>query len=271
MSFPPHVLRDWVQQQEVARYTAELTGFRPEREVEELTASLRTRISVLSDMEVVLYCALLLGPQAMSDCLLGALQQRARSTHRFGHLLPPGPAHALPPCRPCVGPGQGLVPQPSSSLSPMPPGVAASAHTLNGAPSLAPTRAPLTPAGPLPPASVACGGAAGHRPHPFVRPGRATPATPVRDFGSARADGPAGPPPPAPASHVVVADRRLRTFAPVGSPPATPAPAGPPPPAPASCLSSAGRRPCPGPSTGHTGAGSAHDSGLAAFRACGRR
>ena len=212
MSFPPHVLRDWVQQQGVARYTAELTGFRPEREVEELTASLRARISVLSDMEVVLYFALLLGPQAMSDRLLGALQQRARSTHRFGHLLPPGPAHTLPPCRPCVGPGQGLVPQPSSSLSPMPPGVTASVHTLSGAPSLAPTRAPLTPAGPLPPASVACGREAGHRPHPFV-PAGPPPATPVRDLGAARADGPAGPPPPAPASHVSAADRRLRTFA----------------------------------------------------------
>ena len=98
MSFPPLVLRDWVQQQGVARYTAELTGLQPEREVERLTTLLRTRVSVLSHMEVVLYLTSLLGPQAMADCLFGVLQQRARSTHRFGQWLPPGLA-AMPPLR----------------------------------------------------------------------------------------------------------------------------------------------------------------------------
>ena len=196
MSFPPHVLRDWVQAQGLARYHVELSGTRPEREVEELTASLRARVSVLSDMEVVLYFALLLGPQAMSDCLLGALQQRARSTHRFGHLLPPDHARALPPCRPCVGPGQGLVPQPSAPVPSLPPGAATSAHIGSSAPALAPTRAPVTPAGPPPPAPAACGGGVGQRPCPFV-PAGPPPATPVQDFGSTRADGPAGPPPPA--------------------------------------------------------------------------
>ena len=73
MSFPPHVLRDWVQAQGLARFHVELSrGTMPTHEVEASTASLRARVAVLSDMEVVLYFALLLGPQAMSDCLLGA-------------------------------------------------------------------------------------------------------------------------------------------------------------------------------------------------------
>ena len=94
MSFPPHVLRDWVQRQGVARYSAELAPCHPEQEVERLTSMLWTRVSVLSDMEVVLYLASLLGRQAMADCLNRVLQQRARSTTRFGQWLPPG--HALP-------------------------------------------------------------------------------------------------------------------------------------------------------------------------------
>ena len=94
----------------LARYHVELSGTRPEREVEELTASLRARVSVLSDLEVVLYFALLLGPQAMSDCLLGALQQRARSTHRFAALDQARlscPRLRCPPCRLGLHP-QGL-------------------------------------------------------------------------------------------------------------------------------------------------------------------
>ena len=180
----------------------------------------------------------------MSDCLLGALQQRARSTHRFGHLLPPDPARALPPCRPCAGLGQGLVPQPSAPVPSLSSGAATPAHVGSGAPALAPTRAPVTPAGPPPPAPASCGGGVGQRPCPFV-PAGPPPATPVQDFGSTRADGPAGPPPPAPASRVGAADHRACALAPEGAPPDTPAPAGPLPPAPASCLSSAGRRPCP--------------------------
>ena len=200
MSFPPHVLRDWVQAQGLARYHVELSGTRPEREVEELTASLRARVSVLSDMEVVLYFALLLGPQAMSDCLLGALQQRARSTHRFGHLLPPDPARVLPPC-PCAGSGPGL-PLLSAPVPSLPPGAATPASIGGGAPVTAPTRAPATPAGPPPPAPASCGGRVCPKPRPFV-PAGPPPATPAQDCGSVRADGPAGPPPPAPALSLI--------------------------------------------------------------------
>ena len=193
MFFPPHVLRDWVQVQGLARYHVELSGTRPEREVEELTALLRARVSVLSDLEVVLYFALLLGPQAMSDCLLGALQQRARSTHRFGHLLPPDPARALP-CRPCGGAGPGPALLPSAPAPSLPPGAASSGTIGGGVPALAPSRAPVTPAGPPPPAPASYGSGVGPGPCPF-RPAGPPPATPALVRSPARADGPAGPPP----------------------------------------------------------------------------
>ena len=180
MSFPPHVLRDWVQRQGVARYSAELAPCHPEQEVERLTSLLWTRVSVLSDMEVVLYLTSLLGPQAMADCLNRVLQQRARSTTRFGRWLPPSPAHAALPCRPCPGPGQGLPAQPSSVRPSLSLGVSAPARALDGVPPLAPARAPLTPAGPPPPAPASCLVGADRRPRPFV-PAGPPPATPVRD------------------------------------------------------------------------------------------
>ena len=213
---------------------------------------MRARVSVLSDMEVVLYFALLLGPQAMSDCLLGALQQRARSTHRFGHLLPPDPARALP-CRPCACSGPGLALQPSTPVPSLRPGAATSSHCGGGVPTLAPTRAPVTPAGPPPPAPASFGGGVGPRPCPFV-PAGPPPATPAQDCDSVRADGPAGPPPPAPAARVWTADNRTYAWVPVDVPPETPAqdccsagtsrPAGPPPPAPAGRIGVNLYRPC---------------------------
>ena len=139
-----------------------------------------TRIAVLSDTEMVLYLASLLGPQAMSDCLSRVLQQRARSTTRFGQWLPPGPAHASLPSRPSLGSGQGLPAQPSSARPSPSPGVVAPARATDSAPPLAPAPAPLTPAGPPPPAPASFLGGAGLRPPPFV-PAGPPPATPVRD------------------------------------------------------------------------------------------
>ena len=88
--------RNWVQQAGVARYSAELAPHYPEPEVERLTSMLRMRVSILSNMEMVLYLAFLLGPRVMADCLHGVLQQRARAATRFGQRFPPDLAHALP-------------------------------------------------------------------------------------------------------------------------------------------------------------------------------
>ena len=79
-------------------YSAELAPCHPEQEVVRLTSLLWTRLSVLSDMEVVLYLASLLGPQAMADCLSRVLQQRARATTRFGQWLPPAGCPSASSC-----------------------------------------------------------------------------------------------------------------------------------------------------------------------------
>ena len=145
--------RNWVQQAGVARDSAELTSHYPELEVERLTSMLRMRISVLADIEMVLYLAFLLGPQVMADCLHGVLQQRARAALRFGQRFPPDLAHALPMNRPCVlSPELGA--RPSSARQPRPAGAAMPAHAACGAPSCIPARPPLATTGLQPPRST---------------------------------------------------------------------------------------------------------------------
>ena len=188
----------------------------------------------------------------MSDCLLGALQQRARSTHRFGHLLPPDPVCALP-LRPCAGSGPGQAPLPLSPSASLPPGATTSIPRDSGGPALPPTRAPLTPAGLLPSASALSGHGVGPRPSHFV-PAGPPPATPAQNHGAGSADRPAGPPPPSPAARVCTADGRTYAWVPVSALPGTSAqegscarpngPAGPSPPAPAGYAGAAGCRPC---------------------------
>ena len=207
----------------------------------------------------------------MSDCLLGALQQRARSTHRFGHL--PDPARALPPCRPCVGPGQGLLSQPSASVPPCHLG-------------LRPQRIVAVARPPWPLLALRRRRLVPRRLHPPpVEVELATDPAPsfpldlllLRRYRTSVPTLPAGqqvrhllPLPPAwgrqttgPAYVPRVNPRRRRRRLPVAT-------AGP-------CFLPEQRGTkalplCPGgPSTGYTGAGSACDPGMASFRACGYR
>ena len=114
--------RSWVQQAGVARYSAEMASHYTELEIDRFTSMLRARLSVLTDMEMVLYLALLLGPQVMAACLHEVLQQRARAALRVGQRFPPDLSHALPINRPCV-PGPELGARPSSVRRPQPAGL----------------------------------------------------------------------------------------------------------------------------------------------------
>ena len=91
--------RRWVQQAGVARYSAEMAVHYTELEVDRFTSMLRARLSVLTDMEMVLYLALLLGLQVMAACLLEVLQQRAGTALRVGQRCPSRSANS-PPLRP---------------------------------------------------------------------------------------------------------------------------------------------------------------------------
>ena len=88
--------RSWVQQAGIARYSAEMASHYTELEIDRFTSMLRARLSVLTDMEMVLYLALLLGPQVMAACLHEVLQQRACTALRVGQRFPPDLPHALP-------------------------------------------------------------------------------------------------------------------------------------------------------------------------------
>ena len=74
MSFPPHVLRDWVQRQGVARYSVLLAAGRSDAEVARLTENLWTRLSVLPDLEVVLEFLL---PACLPACLRAFVRAKA--------------------------------------------------------------------------------------------------------------------------------------------------------------------------------------------------
>ena len=110
--------RRW-EQAGVARYSGEMATHYTELEISRFTSMLRARLSVLTDMEMVLYLALLLGPQVMAACLHEVLQQRAGTALRVGQRFPPDLAHALPIHRPCVL-GSELSARPSSIRRPPP-------------------------------------------------------------------------------------------------------------------------------------------------------
>ena len=67
MSFSPHVLRDWVQRQGVARYSRGLAEGLSEDEVTRAVSQLWSYLSTLSDLEAVLELTSLLGPRAMAE------------------------------------------------------------------------------------------------------------------------------------------------------------------------------------------------------------
>ena len=153
--------RNWVQQAGVARYSAELAPHYPAPEVERLTSMLRTRVSILPDIEMVLYLTLLLGPWVMADCLHGVLQQRARIAIRFGQRFPPDLAHALPTNRSYdLGTGAGV--RPSSAQSPRPAAPMVSAHAACGVPTRMSARPPMAATSLRPTSSASVG--AGRRP-----------------------------------------------------------------------------------------------------------
>ena len=172
--------RNWVQQAGVARYSAELTPHYPELEVERLTSMLRMRVSILTDIEMVLYLAFLLGPRVMADCLHGVLQQRARTAARFGQRFPPDLAHALPTNRSHVHPGPDLGARPSSAWPPRPAGAVVPAHAASGVPSRMPARPPLAATSLQPPRSTSTLVGADRRPRPFGLAGP-SPASLMRD------------------------------------------------------------------------------------------
>ena len=127
----------WVQQAGVARYSAEMAAQYTELEISRFTSMLQARLSILSDLEMVLYLALLLGPRVMAACLHEVLQQRASTALRRGQRFPPDLAHALPVRRPCV-----LSPERSARptlLRQSPPAATATpSHAPHGVPSCMP-------------------------------------------------------------------------------------------------------------------------------------
>ena len=95
--------RRWVQQAGVARYSAEMAAQYTELEISRFTSMLQARLSILSDLEMVLYLALLLGPQVMAACL---------------HEVPTGPSScpaSSPPLRPESGAECSAYPPPAAS------------------------------------------------------------------------------------------------------------------------------------------------------------
>ena len=161
--------RRWVQEAGVARYSAEMAVHYTELEVDRFTSMLRTRLSVLTDMEMVLYLALLLGPQVMAACLHEVLQQRAGTALRVGQRFPPDLAHALPIHRPCVL-GSELSARPSSIRRPPPATAATLVHAAYRAPSCMPAQPLLATAGLHPPGSALTPPNANRRLPPGVRP-----------------------------------------------------------------------------------------------------
>ena len=168
--------RRWVQEAGVARYSAEMAVHYTELEVDRFTSMLRTRLSILTDMEMVLYLALLLGPQVMAACLHEVLQQRASTALRVGHRFPPDLAHALPIHRPGVL-SSALSARPSSVRRSPPATAATFVHVASRAPSRMPAQPPAT-AGLQPPGSASTPPNA----HRRLPPGaRSSPASLVQD------------------------------------------------------------------------------------------
>ena len=130
--------RRWVQQAGVARYSVEMAAHYTELEISRFTSMLRARLSVLTDMEMVLYLALLLGPQVMAASLHDVLQQRAGAALRVGQRFPPDLAHALPIRRPCAL-GSELGARPSSLRRSSPATTAVPSHAAHGVPHRMPT------------------------------------------------------------------------------------------------------------------------------------
>ena len=165
MSFPPHVLRDWVQRQGVARYSSGLAEGLSEEEVNGAVTQLWAHLSTLSDLEAVLELTALLGPRAMAEALGRVLQQRARSARLYSRYLPPRPGGV----RPAI-----LLPAPSQAAAARPTSLVATPSTVHpsacsslaGPPPPAPAGRCVTFAGP-PPATLASGAILGSgRPHP---------------------------------------------------------------------------------------------------------
>ena len=136
--------RRWVQQAGVARYSMEMAAHYTELEISRFTSMLNARLSVLTDMEMVLYLALLLGPQVMAASLQDVLQQRAGTAVRVGQRFPPDLTYALPIRRPCAL-------RPSSLRRSSPATAAVPSHSAHEVPSrgaILSRSSPVTPAMP---------------------------------------------------------------------------------------------------------------------------
>ena len=138
---------------------------------------LRARLSILTDMEMVLYLALLLGPRVMAVCLHEVLQQRASTSLRRGQRFPPDLAHALPIRRPCVL-GSELSARPTSLRQSPPAATATPPQAAHGAPSSMPALPVLSTPGLRPPGSATTPPAAYRR---VPSGGRHSPASLVQD------------------------------------------------------------------------------------------
>ena len=144
--------RRWVQQAGVACYSAEMAAQYTETEISRFTSMLRARLSILTDMEMVLYLALLLGPRVMAACLHEVLQQRASISLRRGQRFPPDLAHALPTRHSGVL-GSEFSARPTSLLQSPPAATATPPHAAHGVPTCMPALPVLSTPGLRPPGS----------------------------------------------------------------------------------------------------------------------
>ena len=142
---------------------------------------LQARLSILSDLEMVLYLALLLGPRVMAACLHEVLQQRAGTALQRGQRFPPDLAHALPVRRPCVlSPERSA--RPTLLRQPLPATTVTPSRAPHGVPTCMPALPVLSTPGPRPPGPSTTPPAACQR---LPAGGRRTPASLVQDWREA--------------------------------------------------------------------------------------
>ena len=167
--------KSWVQQAGVAHYSAEMAAQYTELEISRFTSMLQARLSILSDLEMVLYLALLLGPRVMAACLHEVLQQRAGAALQRGQRFPPDLAHALSARRPCV-PSPSCSARPTLLRQPLPATIVTPSRAPHGVPSCMPALPVLSAPGSPGPFTTP--------PAAYQRPsagGRRTPASLVQD------------------------------------------------------------------------------------------